>query len=60
MYQAEGELCNEMIATLVSGEIWINEMYLCWGWIKNLEVICTARLAFGSVVSELKDKFLDM
>lgn len=59
MYQAEGGLCDEMIATLVSREIWINEMYLLQGWIKNLEVICTARLAFGSVVSEPKDKFLD-
>jgi len=34
-------------------------MYLRWGWIKSLEVICIARLALYSAVSEPKDKLLD-
>ena len=41
-YQTEGGFCKEMIATLVSKEIWTNKMYLHWGWIKNLEVVLTA------------------
>ena len=40
-YQTEDRFCEEMIATLVSEEIWTDKMYLHWGWIKNLEVALT-------------------
>ena len=41
-YQTESGFCEEMIATLVSEEIWTDKMYLRWGWIKNLEVVLIA------------------